>query len=166
MTNDLTAAQTAALRYLDGTSKMLGNFRTAEGEGLSGSALRALIRKGLVATSTDWANLYTGTSYALTVKGAQVLRALDPVEFDPAPEAPAGHAASVIAKVQAMNLAPAPADRPLLAGDIAVDADGWTWHVLSVDAKSGYARVESVATKMVFTAPTSLLRLVPGLRSR
>lgn len=166
MTNDLTAAQTAALRFLDGTSKMLGNFRTAEGEGLSGSALRALIRKGLVATSTDWANLYTGTSYALTVKGAQVLRSLDPVEIAPAPEAPAGHAASVLAKVRAMNLAPAPAVHHLAPGDVAVDADGWHWNVLSVDVERGQARVESVSTGMVFTAPLSHLALVPGLRSR
>lgn len=118
MTNDLTAPQTAALRFLDGTARGV-RFRSVDGEGISGSALAALIRKGLVETSGDWSDRYTGTSYALTAKGAQVLRSLHPTSAAPAahepatpPHAPAGHVAEVLARVSASK-APAPTQEPV-----------------------------------------------------
>lgn len=54
----------------------------------------------------------------------------------------------------------------LAQGDIATTDDGQHWHVLSVNVERGYARVESVVTKRVFTAPLSDLALAKGLRPR
>lgn len=43
---------------------------------------------------------------------------------------------------------------------------GMTWHVLSVDYETQTARVEDVATKVVYTAPLRDLTLQPGLSPR